>query len=133
MVPKTVKKRTKDFQTKSLFISDNITRILVELKRKLNGPINDLRLFKQVKDCVIEKFYAEQQRENGAFYSAFNEFIIEPLASLIKDLLMEEAEGWFRMYDFDREAYMCSKLRRLVIMINNQIKDYAKAKLAIEI
>ena len=55
---------------------------------------------------------------------------MDPLSSEIRNLLRQEPDGWFRLYEENKFTYLDSKLRRLFVVINNMIRDWVVDEIA---
>lgn len=53
----------------------------------------------------------------GYFTHFIEENVITAIAKLIRKELEDQPEGWFKIYETDRQTYLLSKLRRLFIFI----------------
>jgi hypothetical protein len=104
-----------------------------QIKGKLqmiyNYPIFDLKdeIF------VIDRFIADNMLMTGYFLHFIDENIILYIAELIRKELIKYADGWFKIYELDKNTYLLSKLRRFFIFIEQNIKTIVKNHIQTEI
>lgn len=53
----------------------------------------------------------------GYFLHFIDENVICYIADLIRNSLINHSDGWFKIYETDKNTYLLSKLRRLFIFI----------------
>lgn len=69
----------------------------------------------------------------GYFTHYIDEKLIESISTMIRKMLVEKPEGWFKIYETDRNTYLLSKLRRLFIFIEQNIKSAMKDHIKSEV
>ena len=62
----------------------------------------------------------------GYFTNHLSDQIITPIAKMIRKHLEEHPEGWFKIYTTDRSTYLISKLRRLFVFVEQNVKSMVK-------
>jgi hypothetical protein len=69
----------------------------------------------------------------GYFLHFIEENVIGFIADLVRNMLIENGDGWFKVYETDKNTYLLSKLRRLFIFIEQNIKTIVKNHVQTEI
>ena len=52
---------------------------------------------------------------------------------MVRKELLKHSEGWFKIYELDKNTYLLSKLRRLFIFIEQNIKSVLKNHIQAEV
>lgn len=69
----------------------------------------------------------------GYFLHFIDEKVIGSIADMIRKELVDQPEGWFKVYDGDRNSYLLTKLRRFFIFVEQNIKSVVKTHIQAEV
>ena len=82
---------------------------------------------------MIDRFVADNLLMVGYFTHFIETHIITFIAEIIRKALLEHPDGWFKIYETDKNTYLMSKLRRLLILVEQNIKSTIKERIKSEI